>query len=100
MASTIVLYWRDIPSQVIVKSGRKSEKILLPDRFQQAIDSAAMRSGASDTDEYLSEWRRGTPVECGNDLLGEANTKASEIEIEYPIERLRELIQNAGRAKE
>jgi hypothetical protein len=58
MANLIVTYWRDIPSQISVKIGRKEEKRMLSERFQEAIDMAAMRDGASETDAYLAEWRR------------------------------------------
>ena len=58
MARKILVYWRDIPAQVIVQSGRKREKILLSSRFQKAIDRAAMRAGKGSSDAYLSEWRR------------------------------------------
>ena len=61
MAQLTILYWRDIPSQVIVKAGRRNEKRLLPALFQEAIDMAAMRSGAAATDDYLEEWRRDGP---------------------------------------
>ena len=63
MAQLVITYWRDIPSQVTVKAGRKAEKKMLSDRFQEAIDMAAMRSGAADTDDYLAEWRRADPVD-------------------------------------
>ncbi len=45
MANLIVTYWRDIPSQISVKIGRKEEKRMLSERFQEAIDMAAMRDG-------------------------------------------------------
>lgn len=96
MAQLTILYWRDIPSQVVVKAGRKSEKVLLADRFQQAIDSAAMKDGAADTDDYLAEWRRGEPSECGDDLAAEAAAAAGKIETEYDMERLRALIASGG----
>ena len=56
MAEITILYWRDIPSQVVVREGRKNAKILLPDRFQQAIDMAAMRNNAHETDAYLEAY--------------------------------------------
>ena len=97
MAQLTILYWRDIPSQVVTKEGRKSEKILLSDRFQQAIDAAAMKDGASETDDYLAEWRRGEPETCGDDLLSEAAAAAERIEAEYDAERFRALIANGGK---
>ncbi|MGH6855536.1 MAG: virulence factor, partial [Aestuariivirga sp.] len=50
MANLIITYWRDIPSAVSVKAGRREEKRMLADRFQEAIDMAAMRGDATDTD--------------------------------------------------
>ncbi|MGH6915115.1 MAG: virulence factor, partial [Geminicoccales bacterium] len=58
MAGLVIVSWRDIPAQVIVKAGRRSARRPLPDRFQEAIDRAAMRAGLRDTDAYLGEWRR------------------------------------------
>ena len=68
MASLTILYWRDIPSQVIVKAGRSSAKRELSERFIRAIDAAAMHAGAKSDDAYLAEWRRGEPIPCGDDL--------------------------------
>ena len=58
MPQLTIVYWRDMPAQVIVKAGRTKESRKLDERFEQAIDMAAMRSGASETDAYLEEWRR------------------------------------------
>lgn len=88
MADLIVVYWRDIPAQVIVKKGRQSAKRELSLRFTEAIDMAAMRSGAAGTDAYLSEWRRAEPKPVGEDLEGEADKAAAAIEAEYDRDRL------------
>ena len=48
MASLRITYWRDIPAMVAAKQGRKTAKRELPLRFTEAIDMAAMRSGAHD----------------------------------------------------
>lgn len=98
MAERVILYWRDIPAQVIVKAGRRQAKRQLGDRFQQAIDRAAMRGGATETDAYLAEWRRGRPEPCGDDLDAEADAAVAAIEAAYPPERLRELARAGGRA--
>ena len=96
MAKLTILYWRDIPSQIVVKSGRKTEKVLLADKFQKAIDSAAMKSGSSETDDYLTEWRRGKPIECGDNLTAEAAKEVVRIENKYDMDHLRTLIANGG----
>ena len=58
MAEVTIVYWRDIPAQVIVGKGRRGVKKPLPERFEQAIDRAAMKTGAAGTDAYLAEWRK------------------------------------------
>lgn len=97
MPQLTVLYWRDIPSQVIASAGRRNQaKVMLSQRFQDAIDRAAMRGKARDADSYLEEWRRAEPVECGDDLEAEAAAAAGRIEAEYDDDRLRRLVEAGG----
>ena len=98
MAQLIVVYWRDIPAQVIVKRGRATAKRQLAERFEQAIDRAAMRANLRDTDSYLGEWRRAAPVDCGDDLEAEAATAALRLEADYDDARLKQLVDNGGNA--
>ncbi len=58
MAQVQVTTWRDLPSMVVARSGEESVKVLLPARFQEAIDEAAMRLGESDASAYLEGWGR------------------------------------------
>ena len=97
MAQLTILYWRDIPSQVIVKKGRASAKRELPKRFIEAIDACAMRTGASGTDAYLSDWRRAEPVECGDALEAEADAAAARLDVEYDRARLAAQVARGGR---
>ena len=87
MAQLIVVYWRDIPAQVIVKAGRQTAKRQLTGRFEKAIDRAAMKAKLRDTDSYLGEWRRATPVACGDDLEAEASSAAERLEADFTDER-------------
>ncbi len=97
MASLITVYWRDIPSQVIVKSGRAAAKRELSERFIRAIDAAAMHAGAKNADDYLADWRRGEPVACGDDLETEAAAAAARLEAAYDTHRLAVLAKHNGR---
>jgi Virulence factor len=97
MAELFIVCWRDIPAQVIVKAGRRSAKRQLDERFQEAIDRAAMRAGLLDTDAYLGEWRRAAAGPYGDDLEAEADAAAARLDAEYPQERLRTLVTNGGR---
>jgi hypothetical protein len=98
MANLIITYWRDIPSAVAVRAGRKEEKRMLADRFQEAIDMAAMRGDASDTDAYLADWRRAVPVAVGDDLAAEADAAKARLETEFTQDKLKALIANGGKA--
>ena len=95
VAKLIIVFWRDIPAQVIVKQGRKSAKVQLSDRFQVAIDRAAMRAGKGSSDAYLEDWRR-SQRDCGDDLDAEAATEAERLEADYSEQRLDRLIKAKG----
>ena len=98
MGILTVRYWRDMPSMVLAKSGRRHRATApLPERFEKAIDAAAMRGGLESTDAYLAEWRDGEGQECGEDLQAAVRAKAAEIDRDYPSEKLRALIANEGR---
>lgn len=97
MADKVIVRWRDIPAQVIVKAGRRTARRQLPERFEQAIDRAAMRAGLTGTDAYLEQWQRTPPTPCGEDLEAEAEAALQALEADYPPERLRALVANDGR---
>ena len=96
MAKLTIVYWRDIPAQVIVKAGRNAAKRQLADRFQEAIDMAAMRSRAHEADAYMAEWRRGEPGDCGDDCEAAAAAAQDRIEADYDDARLETLIAAGG----
>ncbi|WNK01402.1 virulence factor [Thalassospiraceae bacterium LMO-JJ14] len=96
MAQLTIVYWRDIPAQVIVKQGRKTARRELAQRFQEAVDMAAMRAKAIGTDDYLADWRRSDPVDCGDDLEAEADAWQEKLEAEYDDVRLKQLVQAKG----
>jgi len=93
MGQLIIISWRDIPAQVIAKRGREVAKIQLSDRFQEAVDRAAMRAGKGSSDAYLADWQRSAPTECGDDLEAVARTTAAEIESRYSDEDLDRIIR-------
>ena len=96
MADVTIVYWRDIPAQVIVGKGRKGAKQQLPERFEQAIDRAAMKVGAADTDSYLAEWRKADPYQIEGDAQDVCAAEAARIDAEYDTPRLKALIDNEG----
>ena len=97
MVKLILIFWKDIPAQVIVQRGRTREKAVLSQRFHEAIDRAAMRAGKGSSDAYIAEWRReASQLETNDDLKDIAANEISRLEAEYPDERLLKLIRNHG----
>jgi hypothetical protein len=96
-----IVYWRDIPAQIKIRCGRERLGRELPERFQKAIDWAAMASNATSTDAYLEEWRI-SPWNSHEMELPEAGLpEAAELIIqlidgEYPAERLYKIMTNRG----
>ena len=95
MAKSTIIYWRDIPSQVVVKQGRNSAKVQLSERFMEAIDKAAMRAGRQGSKEYLEDWRRVIET-CLGDPKTVAHTIAKELEQMYPDDILQAMVKNKG----
>ncbi len=97
MSNLTIVYWRDVPAQVIVGKGRRGAKVQLPERFEQAIDRAAMKTGAAGTDDYLADWRKeaantdatGTDMEI-------AQAEAARLDQTYDQDRIKNLIANGG----
>ncbi len=97
MHEVTIVFWRDIPAQIIVGKGRRGARRVLDERFEKAIDRCAMKTGARDTDAYLAEWRRAAPYTIDTGAPEEiAETEAARIEAEYDDDRLQALIANAG----
>lgn len=92
-----MIWWRDIPAQVTARAGgRKRAAVELDQRFQEAIDAAAMRAGLIGTDAYLEEWRR-EERECGDDLEAEVAQEAEWLDAAYTAEVLERLVRANGR---
>jgi hypothetical protein len=98
VANLIIISWRDIPAQVIVKRGRETAKVQLSARFQEAVDRAAMRAGKGSSDAYLADWKRSDPRPCGEDLQAEATAEAARIEARFSDADLETLIRGKGLA--
>jgi len=96
MANLTIVYWRDIPAQVIVGKGRRAAKAPLPERFEQAIDRCAMKAGARDEDAYLSGFRKADLGEVEGVGAEIAAARAAEIDTAYDADRLKALIANDG----
>lgn len=99
MPDVTIVYWRDIPAQVIVGKGRRGAKKQLTERFEQAIDRCAMKIGAKGDDDYLAEWRKAAPYAVEGEQSDVAEGEAAKLEAEYDTDRLKALIAADGWAK-
>ena len=97
MPEVFIVYWRDIPAQVIVGKGRRGAKRQLDKRFEQAIDMAAMRAGLAGSDEYLAEWHKGPPYTLEGEAEELADKEALRLEKMYDKALIMKLIENHGR---
>ena len=96
MPDVTIVYWRDIPAQVIVGRGRGGSKMPLPERFEQAIDRAAMKIGARDCDSDMAEWRKAPAYSMDGEAPEIAAREAARLDAEYDQARIKALIANDG----
>jgi hypothetical protein len=96
MAATLtIIYWRDIPAQVIARDGDRTHKVVLHPRFQVAIDRAAMTAGKAEFDDYIGEWRRESEP-CGDDVEAAATERAARLESEFDKDVLARVAADGG----
>jgi hypothetical protein len=89
-----VTYWRDLPSLVTARHGDHTAKVPLDARFMIAIDEAAMRLGATDSDAYLEGWRQGDWEAREGTPEDVARAVADELESEYGQDRVQEMLDS------
>lgn len=96
MAGTLyVIWWRDIPAQVLARGGGTTHKVVLNQRFQVAIDRAADVAGKNERDAYLAEWHR-VGRRCGDDVVAEATAEAVALEARFDRAVLQRLVEAGG----
>lgn len=86
-AQVIVISWRDIPAQVNAQKGRDRQQVILPGKFQRAIDRAKRKARIYTAQEDIAQWNR-VSRPCGDDLAAEALAEAARIEAAYTSEHL------------
>ncbi len=96
MTEIIVLFWRDIPAQIIAGKGRKATKIQLSEKFEKAIDRCAMKANLKDTDSYLGEWKRSAFKHSEISEKIAVEKEAQRLEKKFDAETLKAYINNNG----
>ncbi|MDP1711187.1 MAG: virulence factor [Candidatus Nanopelagicaceae bacterium] len=96
MSEYQIMRWHEIPSMVVAREGTEVIKILLPSRFQEAIDEAAMRMGEIEADAYTNGWIRDPWVESDQSPQVLADTIASDLEEKYSETQILKILDSLG----
>jgi hypothetical protein len=73
-------------------------KVPLPSLFQEAIDEAAMRLGASDADAYLEGWTRGPWQDVAGSAARAAEATTAALEATWTPEAIAAFLDSCGPA--
>jgi hypothetical protein len=97
MAKYQIMYWHDIPIQVRAGGRRDRASQELPQRFQVAIDQAAMAAGLTGSDAYIEtfHWdpaqeRAGSPAEVVAAVVAELDAEYARIDWRKTAESLKQ----------
>jgi hypothetical protein len=95
-----VTYWRELPSLVVARDGEVVTKGPLAQRFQEAIDEAAMRLGESDSGAYLDGWTRGEWTSADGSGAEVCDRVVSDLEEQWSGERVTAYLDALGPAQD
>ncbi len=94
-----VIWWGDIPTQVLVRDDRQTLKASLPTRFQHAIDR---RRDGRRTGRLRRLPRRAGPAPsrpCSEDLQAELDAEVAELDRRFPDAELDRIIRSVRGAR-
>jgi len=90
-----VVYWRDIPSQIVIREGRRSTRLRLSSRFMKAIERAAYRLKKQQQDALFEPWHDVAQPCCG-EARQAAQLLLQQLEQHYTDDLLETLIRASG----
>ena len=96
MAQLKIVYWRDIPGQVVFKQGRRNTRLRLSARFMKAIERAAYRLKKQNKDALFEPWHDIAQIING-DVKEQAQLLVRQIEEQYSEAVLDKLIRASGK---
>jgi hypothetical protein len=96
VAGLTLIKWRDIPMQIVVRddAGRSARR-LLPERFQEAVDAAAMVAGLIGSDDYTEQMAM-ERSDVSDDLEAEAQAAEDAVLQEWTEDVLKVAIRAGG----
>ena len=96
MAKLKIVYWNDIPGQVVVRESGRSTRLRLSPRFMKAIERAAYRLKKLDKDALLDPWHDVDQPFSG-DIQEQAKKLVLQLEEQYSDVVLDKLIRARGK---
>lgn len=91
-----ITLWRDLPSMVVARDGDATTKTPLAPRFQEAIDEAAMRLGATDSDDYLAGWTRSAWTEAEGSTVEVCERVVADLEETWGEQKVNDYLDAIG----
>ena len=91
MARVRITCWRDIPVLVTARDDAREVTVTLGPRFQELVDTVALQTGLSDSEEYLGAWETRPEVERAGAAGAVAQAVAAELEASFAEIRARHL---------
>lgn len=85
---------------VVARDDSDTVKVMLADRFQIAIDEAAMRLGSIDSGSYLEGWRTTDWVESSESASDVVSKISQALEEEFDQDALNQLLDALGTVSE
>lgn len=95
MAQLKIVYWRDIPGQVVYKQGRRNTRLRLSAKFMKAIERAAYRLKKQNQDAWFEPWHDVAQTING-DVQTQAEQLIQQLEEQYSEAVLDQLIRASG----
>lgn len=92
----VVIYWRDIPTQVNGMHRREKHQIQLHPRFMKAVDRAAMAADITTHSDYIEQWRRDSRPADVTTLAAQTRALADGIEATHPLDELNRYVATGG----
>ncbi len=96
MAKLKIVYWRDIPGQVVVREGRRNTRLRLPARFMKAIERAAYRLKKHQKDALFEPWHD-VEQPFNGDVREQADKLVQRLQEQYSDAVLDKLIRASGK---
>jgi hypothetical protein len=95
VAKLKIVYWNDIPGQVVVREGRRSTRIRLSPRFMKAIERASYRLKKQHKDAFFDPWHD-VDQPFNGDIREQAKILVNQLEEQYSEAVLDKLIRASG----